>query len=36
VPQVTLAKKIEALDGKVKVEKVTADGYDVIEAPTPH
>ena len=35
VPQVTLAKKIEALDGKVKVEKVTADGYDVIEVPTP-
>ncbi|MDD5288793.1 MAG: electron transfer flavoprotein subunit beta/FixA family protein [Dehalococcoidales bacterium] len=35
LPQVTLAKKVEALDGKVKVEKVTADGYDVVEASTP-
>ena len=35
LPQVTLAKKIEAMDGKVKVEKVTTDGYDVIEVPTP-
>jgi len=35
LPQVTLAKKIEAMDGKVKVEKVTADGYEVIEVSTP-
>ena len=35
LPQVTLAKKIEAIDGKVKVEKVTSDGYEVIEVSTP-
>ena len=35
LPQVTLAKKIEAMDGKVKVEKVTSDGYEVIEVSTP-
>jgi electron transfer flavoprotein beta subunit len=35
LPQVTLARKIEAMDGKVKVEKVTSDGYEVIEVPTP-
>ena len=35
MPQVTLAKKIEAVDGKVKVEKVTSDGYEVIEVSTP-
>jgi electron transfer flavoprotein beta subunit len=35
LPQVTLAKKIEAMDGKVKVEKVATDGYEVIETPTP-
>jgi len=32
---VTVAKKIEAMDGKVKIEKVTADGYEVVEVPTP-
>ena len=35
IPQVTLAKKIEDVGGKVKVEKVTADGYEVVEVPTP-
>ena len=35
IPQVTLAKKVEAEDGKVKVEKVTSDGYEVVEVPTP-
>jgi electron transfer flavoprotein beta subunit len=35
IPQVTVAKKIEALDGKVKVDKVTDDGYEVVEVPTP-
>jgi electron transfer flavoprotein beta subunit len=35
IPQVTLAKKVEALDGKVKVDRVTADGYEVVEASTP-
>jgi len=35
LPQVTLAKKIEAADGKVKVERVTSDGFEVVEVPTP-
>lgn len=35
LPQVTVAKKVEVLDGKVKVERVTADGYEVVEAATP-
>jgi electron transfer flavoprotein beta subunit len=35
IPQVTVAKKVEVLDGKVKVERVTADGYEVVEATTP-
>jgi len=35
VPSVTVAKKVEATDGKVRVERVTSDGYEVIEVPTP-
>ncbi len=35
IPQVTVAKKIEVLDGKAKVEKVTADGYEVVEVTLP-
>lgn len=35
IPQVTVAKKIEVLDGKAKVEKVTADGYNVVEVNLP-
>jgi electron transfer flavoprotein beta subunit len=35
IPQVTLAKKIEITDGKARVEKVTADGYDVVEVTLP-
>ena len=35
IPQVTLAKKIEVTDGKARVEKVTADGYDVVEVTLP-
>jgi len=30
-----VAKKVEAVDGKVKVDKVTTDGYEVVEVPTP-
>ena len=30
LPCVTLAKKIEVSDGKAKVERVTADGYEVV------
>ena len=35
LPQITLARKIEAEGSKVKVEKVTADGYEVVEAAMP-
>ena len=35
LPQVTLAKKVEVINGKARVEKVTADGYEVVEAAMP-
>jgi len=35
IPSITVAKKIEVIDSKVKVEKVTADGFDVIESSMP-
>lgn len=35
IPSVAPAKKVEVLDGRVKVERVVPDGYEVIEAPTP-
>jgi electron transfer flavoprotein beta subunit len=35
LPSVTLAKKVEITDSKAKVERVTADGYEVIEVPLP-
>ncbi len=35
LPCVTVAKKIEALDGKAKVERVTADGVEIVETPLP-
>ena len=35
LPQVTIARKIEADNGKIRVEKVTADGYEVVEATMP-
>jgi len=35
LPSVTLARKIEVTDGKAKVERVTPDGYDVIEVSLP-
>ncbi|RLC93318.1 MAG: electron transfer flavoprotein subunit beta [Chloroflexi bacterium] len=35
IPTVTLAKKVETSDGKVRVERVVADGYEVVEIPTP-
>lgn len=35
IPSVTLAKKIEVMDGKVQVERVVADGFEVVESPTP-
>jgi electron transfer flavoprotein beta subunit len=35
LPGVTLARKIDITDGKARVERVTADGYDVIEVSLP-
>ncbi|TET75725.1 MAG: electron transfer flavoprotein beta subunit/FixA family protein, partial [Dehalococcoidia bacterium] len=35
IPSVTVAKKIEASDGKVKVERVLPDGYEVVEVSLP-
>ncbi len=35
LPSVTLAKKIDVTGGKVRVERVTADGYEVIEVSLP-
>lgn len=35
LPSVTLAQKIDATDGKVRVERVTAEGYEVIEVSLP-
>jgi electron transfer flavoprotein beta subunit len=33
--QLTFARKVEAGDGKVKIERLTDTGYDVVEAATP-
>lgn len=35
IPCVTVAKKVEVADGKVRVERVLPDGYEVLEAPLP-
>lgn len=35
IPSVTLASKVELNSGKARVERVAADGYEVIEAPLP-
>lgn len=35
LPNITLAKKIDITDGKARVERVTPDGYDVIEVSLP-
>lgn len=35
IPCVTIARKVEALDGKVRVERVVADGYEVVESSLP-
>lgn len=35
LPSVTLAKKIEVADGKAKIERVTPDGYEVVEVSLP-
>lgn len=35
IPCITLAKKVESVDGKVRVERIVPDGYEVVESPTP-
>ena len=35
LPSVTLAKKIDVIEGKARVERVTADGYEVVEVSLP-
>ena len=35
IPSVTLVKKIDVTDGAAKVERVTADGYEVVEVTLP-
>lgn len=35
IPSVTLAKKIETMDGKARVERVLPDGYEVVEVSLP-
>ncbi len=35
LPSVTLARKVDAIDGKARVERVTADGYEVVEVELP-
>ncbi len=35
IPSVTVARKIEVNDGRVKVERVLADGHEVVEASMP-
>lgn len=35
IPCVTVAKKVEAVDGRVRVNKVLADGFETVEAQTP-
>lgn len=35
LPSVTLARKVEVIDGKAKVERVTPDGYEIVEVSLP-
>lgn len=35
IPSVTVAKKVELVDGKVRVERMVTDGYEVIEVSLP-
>jgi electron transfer flavoprotein beta subunit len=35
IPSVTLVKKIDVTDGKVRVERMVADGFEVVDVPTP-
>ncbi len=35
LPSITLAKKIDVINGKAKVERITGDGYEVLEVSLP-
>ena len=35
IPSITIARKVEVGNGKVRVERLVSDGYEVIEAPMP-
>ena len=35
IPSVTSAQKVESYDGRVRVERTTPSGYEIIEAPIP-
>lgn len=35
IPSITIARKVEVDAGRARVERVTADGYEIIEAPLP-
>lgn len=35
IPALTFARKVEVADGKVRVERQTETGYEVVECPTP-
>lgn len=35
IPSITTTKKVEIVDGKLRVERVVSDGYEVIEAELP-
>jgi electron transfer flavoprotein beta subunit len=35
IPSVTVAQKVEVNDGRVRIERAVADGYEVVEVPLP-
>jgi len=35
IPSITVAKKLEVTDGRVRVERVLSDGYETVESPLP-
>ena len=35
LPYLSYAAKVEPLDGRVRVHRITATGYDIVEAPMP-
>lgn len=35
IPSITVAKKVDVIDGRVRVERVVADGFQVLEAAMP-